>query len=371
MKRNLYKVCLALILLIGCSGCQMEKNQSTAGKDGQKVDIIKVEQRQGTDYAAVSEALLKMSMDECKKQGGTIVTEKARSDNGDCDVESFNYEDKENELVVVRAVDDMYCTAFGGEYRYKGNDYAGSAYMETLSDYGSADPCYLHRLRKDYPKEEIAACSKEEAIEKCKTLAEATGFGNGIVNVYAMTVDELNRNYESYNGGGAGRPSAKYLPDKNMEEYCENQEEWTKEYEAMYLVYQPVINGVEIDSMSGLGLEIIYSPKYNRIVYATWDMPYKDGAVLKKENIVPQDTAKQTVITSLGISANNIVFDNIKLVNTLTVKDTMLSDEHALVPVWRVDYHVVNRMEYTDNAAYKTTLVNALTGKICQYSLGD
>lgn len=371
MKRKFF-LSLFLVVSLSCSGCQMEKNQSATDESGQEVNIVKVEQRQETDYEAVSEALLKMSLDECKKQGGAVVTEKAASDNGECTIKRFDYEDKENELVVVHAVDDVYCTAHAGTYFYQ-EDNAGHAYCETIRDYGSADPCHPHRLRADYPKEEIAGCSKEEAIEKCKPLAKATGFENSIVNVYAMTVDELNQIYKESGGASSGRPTDQYSIDENPEEYYKHQEEWTAEYEAVYLVYQPVINDVEVNAAAGTqDLKIIYSPKYNRIVYAEWDIPYKDGTVVKKEGIVSQDIAKQTVMTSLGIKdKKNIVFDNIQLVNTATISDTMLSGEHVLVPVWRVDYHLLNSVEYTGNAAYKTTLVDAVTGKMCQLTLED
>lgn len=362
---------IILLMSLSCIGCQMEKRQVGQKKSGQKVDIIRVEQRQETDYSILVEELLNLTMEEYKKKGGTIVTEKGTSDNGECTIERIEYADKENELTVVHAVDDPYCTAHSGSYYYKGEN-AGRAYQDTMEDYGMVDLFHPNRLRVDYPKEEITGCSKEEAIAECQKLAKATGYENSIVNVYAMTVDALNRNYKANGGVGMGRPT-KYSIDENPEGFLKNQKEWTEEYEAMYLVYQPIVNDVEIDAESGThSLEIIYSPKYKRIVYASWQYPFQDGTVEKEEEIVSEDTAKQTVALAVGIKdEKNIVYDNIQLANAVTINDTRLSEEHLLVPVWRVDYHLLNSAEYKGNDAYKTALVNAVTGKMCQLTVED
>jgi hypothetical protein len=346
----------------------MEKSEIVSTEDGQEVDVIQLGQRQKVDYSLLTSELLGMTLEECKQKGGVLSTGAGVSDNGDCTLERLEYEDKTNELTVVQALDDLYCTAFTGKYLYEyEGENVGQAYYDTIPDYGMVDAVHLNRLRADYPQEEISTCTKEEAVEKCKNAAKAAGYENSTVNVYAMTVDTLNRNYLACDGASMGRPT-KYNVVDNPEEFFEDQEEWTEEYEAMYLVYQPIANNVEIDAEANTyDLQIIYSPKYKRIVYASWKIPFADGTVAKKEKLISEDTAKQTVITSMGVQdEKNIVFDDIQRVNTITNADTMSSEEHLLVPVWRVDYHLLNYAEYSGNDAYKTALVNAVTGKICR-----
>ncbi len=373
MKRKGIYISLLVLLVLGSSGCQMEKEKTVSSDSGQEVDIIKVEQRQEPDNSTIAEVLLNMTIEECKEKGGKVATEKGYSDNGACTLERFDYEDENNTLSVVRAVDDPYCSVHFGTYHYK-KDQAGRAYEDTLINYGGelgADMFHPYRLRADYPGEELPECSKKEVIEKCQDFAEAAGYGNSVVNVYAMTADTLNRNFKENKGAGFGLPSGKYDVDQEPEEYMEHQKAWTKEYEAMYLVYRPVLHDVPLDS-SEQELEIIYVPKYKRIVYAEWQYPFKDGTVVKKSPVVSKETAKQTVMTAMGIKdEKDIVFKEIQLENADTIQDTLLSDEHVLVPVWRVDYRLLNSAEYKGRAAYKTMLVNAVTGKKSQYALEE
>ena len=228
-------------------------------------------------------------------------------------------------------------------------------------------------MRFDYPEEEIAACSKEEALEACRDLAEALGYreDNSEVEVYALTADALNRNYEQlFHKSGGGRPSKHYfkmdpelgvqLPD------MENQKEWTEEYEAMYLAYRPVIKdrAVACDQE----LYVIYAPKYGRIVYASWSLPYLGGETVEQEPAISEEVAVKTAGMEYGVkSEDEMVLDGTRLILVQTYRDTMKpGSDGVLIPAWQVDLHLLNSVEYSGSNAYRTALVDARTGKICQ-----
>lgn len=362
--RNQFLLGLCMIAVVTCSGCQMKKTGEVSLEDGQAVDVIKVEQRIKPDFKAAAEMLLDMDWEECEKKGGTLATEKAASvnDNGivDCTVERLDYIDSENELAIVTALDDPYCTAHIVDYRYK-KDHAGFAYENTF--FGSQEePSILNRLRAKYPLEEIDTCTKEEAIKKCEGLAKALGYENSTVNVYAMTEEALNMNYDDTDGAGYGRPSEEYLED-------DDQERWTKEDEAMYLLYQPTMAQVEVTGPSLLhDLYVVYSPRYERIVRVSGVIPFQEGAVVGRESIVSEETAKKGVMLEKGITKEeDIVMDDIKFTYVIVPRETFSKESHTLVPAWRVDYHLLNSAQYAGVKAYMTTFIDATTGEPCKF----
>ena len=65
---------LCILALLSCSGCQIEKTEASG--DGQKAGVYKAGSRSEVDYEELSEALLGMTLEECKKAGGTMKEEK-------------------------------------------------------------------------------------------------------------------------------------------------------------------------------------------------------------------------------------------------------------------------------------------------------
>ena len=245
---------LCILALLSCSGCQIEKTEASG--DGQKAGVYKAGSRSEVDYEELSEALLGMTLEECKKAGGTMKEEKGWDDMGECTVERYEFEDSSHSLTSLRTPDSPYGTASMGNYYYR-EDYVGAAYAGTFrDDSGSGDPQEFspNQLRAQYPEEQIDGCSRDEAIEKCRGAADALGYGNAHVEAYAMTVDALNYMHKNVmDEVGSGRPSEDYYKTdpETGQEVVGDQKEWTKEYEAMMLTYYPLPDGGPRDGGDG------------------------------------------------------------------------------------------------------------------------
>lgn len=353
---------LCIIVAVICSGCQLKKAGEVSPEGGKTVDIIKEEQRIKPEYKKIAEALLGMEWEECEKNGGEITTEEGASDNGDCTIERLDYTDKENELTVVTALDDPYCSAHMINYQYT-KDNVGRAYENSLIG-SREETCILNQLRAKYPSEEIDACTKEMALKKCESLVKAAGYENSTVTVYAMTEEALNMNYDDADGVGFGRPSEDYFES-------DTPARWKKEDEAMYMVYRPLRENVEVTGALH-ELDVIYSPKYERIVYVSGNIPFQEGTVVGSKSIVSEDAAKKAVMLERGVTKEeNIVIDGIQFVYAIVPRETFLQEEHTLMPAWRVDFHLLNSAEHTGIKAYKTSFVDAVTGEPCKISLWE
>lgn len=252
-------------------------------------------------------------------------------------------------------------------------------------------------MRAFYPEENLDTCTKEEAIAFCQPYAEAFGYGEAEVSVYAMTLECLNEINESNNnlfsapGPGFERitfevrdewASAISAGEKTLEEFMEMARdghlapgrgfEWEKKYEAMLLYYRPYLNGRIVDSYRQV-MRIIYVPYYNRVVQLTSLLPYKMQEVASEEILVSPDEAVNTVLANIGASSpEDIIIDNISLVYSLRFSNLQLAKEsqdnfYTVNPCWRIDY---TREEYEDEYGMDkyTLVIDAIDGIVNYYN---
>ena len=69
-----------------------------------------------------------------------------------------------------------------------------------------------------------------------------------------------------------------------------------------------------------------------------------------------------------GISdEKDMVIDGVQLVYAATYPETINDGNHRLVPAWRIDFHLTDSATYSGTYAYRTELVNGVSGKLCSF----
>lgn len=249
-------------------------------------------------------------------------------------------------------------------------------------------------MRAFFPEENLDTCTKEEVLALCQPYAEAFGYGEAEVSVYAMTLDCLNQFNEFYNnlmsapGPGFERityevqdewSAAILAGEKTYEEYAAMIKnghdalsrgfEWEKKYEAMLLYYRPYWNGKIVDSRRQI-MKIIYVPYYNRVIYLNGYLPYEVQESAGEQILISPDEAVNIVLANVGASSQeDIIIDQISLVYSLRFLNLELAKEgnfYTVNPCWRIDY---THEEYGDrfgNDNY-TMVIDAIDGIVNSY----
>lgn len=334
---------LFIMLFLGLTGCQMEQSGTTQSK--QKETIYQIRQQTCNLEEAVS-LFLGKTMEETKKKGAEI------------EKDYYHYEDKEQSLSGGTFTD-------GAGFFLNYCDYIDNAGMA----YYWASDCYEHKydfadwgLRKAYPEDELDACSKEEVLRYCQPYAEFMGYKEADVTVYAMTQEILEDVRKKFNAGAPVRGAEKATGSDD--EVANASVAWTKEDEAYYIIYKPYLGGRIMESVSQI-LEIIYVPKYKKIVYANGQMPWLADKKTE-EMILPSKTAVEKVKQLHGArSDKEIKIEKTSLVYSLNWDFTR---EKKASLCWRVDYELKNSAQYKGNQAFRAKLVDAVTGEFCTNS---
>lgn len=332
---------LFMALFFGLTGCQME--QSAATQSTQTGTVYQIRQQPFNLGEAVS-LFLGKTMEETKKKGAEIETD------------YYHYEDEEQSLSGGAFSDG---TGFFLQYC----DYTDNAGMA----YYWASDCYEHKndfadwgIRKAYPEDELTACSKEEALRYCRPYAEFMGYKEAEVTVCAMTQEMLEDVRKNFSAGAPVR-GAKKATDSD-DEVANASVAWTKEDEAYYIIYKPYLGGKLMESVSQL-LEIIYVPKYKKIMYASGLMPWLADQKAGEEKILSSEAAVEKVKQLHGVqNERDIKIEKTSLVYSLNWD---FAKEKKASLCWRVDYELKNSAQYKGNQAFRAKLVDAVTGEFC------
>lgn len=131
-------------------------------------------------------------------------------------------------------------------------------------------------MEKQFPKEDLKSCTREEAIKQCEKYAVACGYKDADVQVYAMTKEALNRVCKINNTTTAAPDPNFYHPFSEAEKWRLNKERqealekedtdlvksieqkmtelneisyipWEKKDEAYLLIYRPYVNNLLVD----------------------------------------------------------------------------------------------------------------------------
>lgn len=360
--KNIRKIIISFFcfcfILTHLIGCQMKKeidvNQDIIDNDKETIkEMVKVERNPG-DLDKIVKKFVGISLEKAIEKGASY---KEKDD-------SFQYENGTDFLsyagVSQESLGPIIC--YENQYEMAGEQYGlavhviNHSHRETIFDWG---------LRKVLPEEDLDSCSKEEALIYCNSYAELLGYDsdNSEVEVYALTLDKLQDNsYLQTYAPLAGINNKEIVSSDELSE-MQTEYPWSKEYEAMYLIYKPYINGYLLDS-AYCALEMIYVPKYETIVYAFGQMPWVVKETFPSEPIISKEEAiEKTMLLHHITDENNIVVDKVELVYSQDI--VSLREESTLDLCWRVDYKMEHLLQYSGTDAYKSTLIHALTGEPC------
>ena len=220
-------------------------------------------------------------------------------------------------------------------------------------------------IRKVLTEENLDNCSKEEVLEYCNPYAEVLGYNaeNFEVEVYAVTIDKFNSIEEPSYAPFKGINNNEVISTEEQIEIQENYP-WSKEYEAMYVIYKPHINGLLLDSYI-CSLTMVYVPIYGKVVYVTGDIPWTVTETTPVDSLISkEDAITETMLINNITNKDNITVDNVSLVYSTELSH--IQEDNELDLCWKVDYKIENSVQYSGTDAYKTTLINAVTGEECR-----
>lgn len=349
---------LSATLMLTITGCQLEK-QEVSHKDasGGQMEVMQVGQDSyNYDVERLTKQFLGLSLEDAKKYD--INT----------DIEgSYDFQKDGLELIFSPIdADEKYHTTAVTFYDH--NENAGPAYETMIYQEETTDSFvdyYRASLRDYFPEENLENCSKKDAVSFCKPYAEALGYGDAEVMVFAMREQELQGISTGRRGGSSvtlGAPD----PDCNLvyreSELGEREPvPWEKKHEAFLLLYRPRIGEYQID-WGEQEYHMIYVPARNEIVYANGELPF----VLEnkgKEDIISSGAAVSKVMQANGVSDDNgIEIDSTELVYSSDLDQ--LYEGGWLRPYWRIDFKT-NRNK--QDKMTKSILVNAITGQLSTY----
>ena len=241
-------------------------------------------------------------------------------------------------------------------------DMAGSTYLAMLGAHFYKNEC-SNRLMQMYPEIELESCSREEALAACTPVAEACGYEDAQVSVYAMTFEALQEQAAFTKGYVRSAPG----PD-----YENNFYEWEKEHEAYLLVYKYTVNGRVLDSAK-FDLMCIYVPKYEKIVYARGTHQLVATETSEETELISQEDAIAEVLLMLNLdSTEDITITGISMVYSPEGPKILNElEKKTMEPCWRIDYVLSDKVKATPGYMYDdwTRMISAIDGRQVKYSV--
>ena len=228
-------------------------------------------------------------------------------------------------------------------------------------------------LRGMYPKEELDSCSKEQAIQACEKYAKLCGYEDAEVSSYAITLDAVEKINEIMPVGAPGegyeiitRGQVEQLRDEGKDSEADALEEkmdsgaernlpWTKEYEAIILIYHLKLNDVLVDSRNQQ-LEIVYVPYKNKIAVLSATIPYEPEKISEKHELISKEKAMSQAVQVLGTDVKILT---LSLVYVMEYDEN--GDENA-VPAWKINYTANNTDGFMQIASSKLIYIDAVSG---------
>jgi len=351
-------VLLSAIFIFALTGCQLEKQKvSLEDTGGGQMEVMQMTQDSyNYDVERLAKQFLGLSMENAMKYAVNT-----RIEGG------YHFQKDGLQLVFSPiSADAKYHTAVVLFYDH--NENVGPAYETMIYQQETTElfvDYYRASLRDYFPEENLENCSKEEAISFCKPYAEALGYGDAEVIVFAMREQELQDISTGRRGGstiinGAPDPDCE-LVYKESELAQREPVPWEKKDEAFWLIYRPHIGEYRID-WGDQEYHMIYVPARNEVVYATGRLPLVFESK-GNEDIISSEAAVSKVMQANGVSDKNGI--EIKSTEMVYSSDSDRFYEGGwLHPYWRIDFKT-NRNQH--DTMTKTMLVNAITGQLSTY----
>ena len=214
-------------------------------------------------------------------------------------------------------------------------------------------------LRGMYPKEELDSCSKEQAIQACEKYAITLDAVEKINEI--MPVGAPGEGYEIITRGQVeqlrdeGKDSEADALEEKMDSGAERNLPWTKEYEAIILIYHLKLNDVLVDSRNQQ-LEIVYVPYKNKIAVLSATIPYEPEKISEKHELISKEKAMSQAVQVLGTDVKILT---LSLVYVMEYDEN--GDENA-VPAWKINYTANNTDGFMQIASSKLIYIDAVSG---------
>lgn len=356
MGKYIKGIAMVLVALVCCTGCQAKKTDSMKSDTNTESvgTIIKVENQKMSVENIVSK-FLNTTLDDVKEKSS------------DYQEDSFTYESGTTYLSYTEKTRE----GLGPVFTYKNQkDMAGEQY-ETLQKHLTHD--HIHSvvdwgLRQVLTEEELPDCKKSDVLAICNPYAQVLGYDseNSKANLYAITLDAIEESYVKWGyktyGPLKGLNNKRILSSDEYEKKQKNYP-WSKEDEAIYIVYRPIIHGLDMVS-AYCHLEMIYVPSYHSIVYVMGEVPWKVSKTTEKGGVITQEEAISYAKSILGIRSDSDV-EVAKAELVYSQDYNQLRTDWTLNLCYEVDLKILNSAQYKDDLAYKSVLVNAYTGEEC------
>lgn len=239
-------------------------------------------------------------------------------------------------------------------------------------------------LRNAYPEDSLESCTREEVLAACQPYADACGYADADVQVYAMSLEMLQKNSEAKGEISAPGPGfevvtygeiaeAENAGEEEKAEAFKNQMysatkrgiSWQKKDEAFLIIYRPYLNGLVVDSFLQR-MTLIYAPQYQKVVYAEAYAPFSVLDTGDETKLISKETAVSETMLSLGAeSEEDMTVNHIELV--YSVRGEELAEDGTVSPCWRIDYDLKKGSEEAMHMDGGTTLINAIDGHVSTY----
>lgn len=245
-------------------------------------------------------------------------------------------------------------------------------------------------MEKQFPKEDLKSCTREEAIKQCEKYAVACGYKDADVQVYAMTKEALNRVCKINNTTTAAPDPNFYHPFSEAEKWRLNKErqealekedtdlvqsieqkmtelneisyiQWEKKDEAYLLIYRPYVNNLLVDGW-GQTLVIVYVPQLEKVVLVKGYSPVQVSKKQEKK-LISKEVAISTAMLDKGIEdVSKFKIKSIELVySTRAVQ--FEADEPSMNPCWKINYSYPEMAEDDEGSIW----IDAVTGFVSKY----
>lgn len=351
---------LAAVSVLILSGCQLQKTNIVTEKSENAMELVKLKQSEA-DVDKMTEQFLGMPYDTAKEYD-------VRKENK----EAFQFRHNGLEL-LISPLDEGGIVNEVSVCFYDHNENAAYAYENLIYRdlvENAFSQYYNAVLRECFPEEKLDSCSKEEVLRFCNPFANACGYTDTDVMVFALQEQQL-QNMSTHSGiwnnegsdgkriwEGAPDPKAKLVyRESDLEE--KDPLPWSKKDEAFLVYYRADVGGKAVDG-SSQNLYMVYVPARKGIVFAKGyiKMDYENSGT--KKDVISSELAISKVMQENGISAEeDIEVLGVQLVYAANYDE--FHKEALMYPYWQVDFKIKN---HKGSLPAETTLVHAVSGQI-------
>ncbi len=381
MKNKWIRVFFIGMVVLFLPGCAIRRDSGMM--DGNEIMPVFKAERKAMDADVLTELLLGMSVDEIG-ESGSVYWEAYDDETVHLSL-SIDLEGKERQFTFA---------TYNSEYEGAWSCYSLvglSQVSQGLNDQGNS-------IRGLFPEEDLDTCSREEAIEACRPYAEALGYTDADVEVYAWNLEYLQETSKERGSSSAPGPGYEKVTlkqrielneklaalEEGSDEYNAVLEEigrlreqrhdgathnryypWEKKHEAMILTYQQHLSGYDMGP-SFDSLFILYVPAYGVPIYLQGFTAYAVIEMIEEVPVISEEAALESMNMLMGYTSEDEL--EVLEMRLLYASETILEEGTDLVckavPCWNIEY-LITKNGKTER---KRVMLNAQFGGFHQRS---